>query len=287
MAVKQFTLPSLAPYAGSKDHFIVGEMTELPEFAGKVNPKWNGKTSWSKYVDHAGAVHRAKNGDIPSVEASDKFLRLVEDMLPAPTARHEVIDDVVGAVPNVPAFLAGTPLTMRRKVRRENEAAPIAIIVNMTTSAAIDSNDMAKRGAAIAALARALSSRRPVELWAGCGMDSNVPSDGKVGGSWSFWRIETAPLDLARTAFLLAHPAATRYMLYNICGHYHKSGGGWPHRGMYMRPELERATVRRAFPHIEDMIYVPSAGVGDETISDPMAWVKKNVAAHIGNDGED
>lgn len=279
MTVKQFTLPGIGRFEGKKDHFIIGEMSDIAEFAANVRPKWDGKTSWSNRVDHKGAIQRMKTGDIPSVEASDKFLRMVEDILPAPTARHEVIDDVQGGVPNVPAFLAGVPLNMRRKVKRENEAAPIAIIVNMTSSASISGEDMAKRGAAIAALARSLSSRRPVELWAGCGMDAHGRD-----ASWNFWRIETAPLDLARAAFLLAHPAATRYALYNICGHFHNSEGSWPYRSLMNNAELERPIVRRAFPHIEDLIYVPSAFGSDEVIKDPMAWVQKHVAAHLGSE---
>lgn len=281
MPIRQFTLPSIPEvYNGSrKDHFIIGD--GLMDFHNLCVSKnvWHGSGEWTNRMSSDTALECVKRGHLPSVAPSDKFLTMVENILPAPTAKHEWTDDVQGAIPNVPAFLSGHPMNMRRKIKRENEAAPIAVVVDAVLSGGIDNDDLEKRGAAVLALVRALSSRRPVELYIGGGLQAD-----SVDAQWFFWRVDTAPLDLARAAFMLVHAAPTRGLLYGLGRKMHNFHGAWPYADYETGRILGDKIVRRAFPHMSDMIFVPGAFMTDESIKNPVEWVRKNVAAHVGED---
>ncbi len=231
--------------------------------------KWAGGT-WDN------ACLRAVHGDMELAEASDALLNKF-DVIPAPTARHEIIDGVVGAFPNVPAYIAGQPLSMRRKVKRENEFQPIAIVVNLGATMTVAASDMQKRGIAVVALVRAIVTRRPVELWAGVASYNRGISD-TYG---AFFQIETTPMDLARAAFLLSHPSVPRHLGYSIL-----TKMGADHSIPSIREGLGRV-VKNAFPHVSDVITVPQLLGNDPMVTNPEAWIKAQVAAHALGELED
>lgn len=274
MAARKFTLPALGRFAKYyQDQYIVGELSDLYDVVSDDKVKIR-SGSWDGGLSKYQALQAIDAGHMESVAPSDKFLADVENILPTPTARNEYLDDVAGAVPNVPAFVAGLPLNMRRKVKRVNEAAPIAVIVNTTLSGGISIEDMQARGSAILALVRALSSRRPVELWSGTGIHADV------GALWQLYRIETAPLDLARAAFILSHPCATRGIQYGV-GRSPEYGfnGHWPYSSGQDK-HIERAAFVRALPHVSEVLYIPSAHVDEASIKDPINWITENVKAY-------
>lgn len=279
--VAKFTLPALPQVCnrpGAQDHFILGDMADflaLAKDAGFYLPH-----PWKGGMGSHGVNAAIEHGHLPSAEQSEKFLAEVENLIPAaPTARHEIIDDVVGAFPNVPAFIAGQPLSMRRKVKRPNEFQPIAVVVDLTSSAVIKAATVAKRGAAILALVRALASRRPVELWIGCGLDANRMNN----ALWQFYKMDTAPLDLARTAFMLAHPGACRGAMHQIAfGPAYKFEGNWPYGTGPVREDKFRAILAQAMPHVADVIACPSIYMTDQSVSDPVAWIAAHLATHAG-----
>lgn len=254
-----------------RDYFTIGTAAE---FAAEVAPRYWNTHDTGDIRNRIQAAEVARTGYLPSVKLSDKFLDQVEHLFPAPTTRHEIRDDVTGAFPNVPAYIAGQPLSMRRKIKRENEFSPIAIVADLVSSGGIASEKLLKRGAAILALARALSARRPVELWAGCSME------GMGGGACHvYFQIDTQPLDLARAAYMLAHPAFSRGNCYGMGKAEYRFGGGWP----YNRRQDDATmadVVRRAFPHLSDIIYVPGIYITDECIDDPIGWITRHVAAY-------
>lgn len=279
--VAKFTLPALPHICnqpGAQDHFILGDMADFLALAQKAG--FYSHDSWKGGMGSQGVNHAIEHGHLPSAEQSEKFLAEVESLIPqAPTSRHEIIDDVVGAFPNVPAFIAGQPLSMRRKVKRPNEFQPIAVVVDLTSSAAISADTVAKRGAAILALVRALSARRPVELWIGCGLDANHQRN----ALWQFYKMDTAPLDLARTAFMLAHPGACRGAMHQIAFQApYGYKGNWPYGTGPVREEKFRAILAQAMPHVTDVIACPSIYVTDQSITDPVAWIAAHLATHAG-----
>lgn len=284
MVARKLVLPSLPNVKNGRatDYFHIGEMSDLYDAAKALPNYYYSGGSWTGHMSLDEARQCVDTGHLPSVAPSDAFLSAMEEILPAPTARHAIIDDVVGAFPNVPAMLAGQPLAMRRKVKRENEFAPIALVVNMVLSGGITGEQMEKRGAAILALARALSARRPVELWVCCGLGCNSDD-----ASWQLYRVETAPLDLARAAFLMGHQAATRGLMYGLSKHLHMGNGHWVYSGSNNYVDKEPAIIKRALPHVSEMIYVPGAHIYDPTISDPLKWVSEKVRAYgVQDEGE-
>lgn len=279
--VAKFTLPALPHVCDklhAKDHFILGGMADFLALA--KNAGYYSRDEWKGGMDATGVNRAIEMGHLPSAEQSEKFLAEIENLIPlAPTARHEIIDDVVGAFPNVPAFIAGQPLSMRRKVKRANEFQPIAVVVDLTSSAVIEADTVAKRGAAILALVRALAARRPVELWIGCGLDANSQRN----ALWQFYKMDTTPLDLARTAFMLAHPGACRGAMHQIAFQApYGYMGNWPYGTGPVREDKFRAILARALPHVTDVIACPSIYATDQSITDPVAWIAANLATHAG-----
>lgn len=168
--------------------------------------------------DAATTLHRALLGDVDRVAASDALLDRMESAVGFEARRWRTINAVAGGAPNVAAHLAGSPMAMRRRVRAMDAAAPLTIAIEMTVSANAKPAEIARRGAAALALTRIAAAARPVTLWAYYG----AQNDG-LNAAFAV-RIETAPLDLARAAWLLCSPEACRRAALSICCVV----GGWP-----------------------------------------------------------
>lgn len=234
-------------------------------------------SNWRGNIDSVEAIEACRNGDLSRVAKSDALLAKMEAHA-LPTARRAWRDDVCGSIPNVPAFVAGHPLAMRRRVRGESESAPLAIIADLTSSAGVSTRDVETRGAAILALVRALAARRPVELWvcAGLGWRGNHAAFAVV-------RIETAPLDLARAAFAITHPAMSRGLLYKTLQKTPeiRSEGTWPFQlgGPLTRAEME-CVFAPVMTHVTETLCLPGIHKDDESVTDPEAWIARQLAEH-------
>ena len=228
---------------------------------------------WAGGVDWADAVNMTRAGDLSRVAPSDKFLAQFETLAPTRSA-WRTIDDVSGAVPNIQAFIAGTPLTMRRRARVASEQTPLAIVVDIASSGGIDAKRLERRGAAILALVRALSAIRPVELWAGV---SATPYSKRNAGAWHvFARIETAPLDLARAAHFLVSTAVSRAILYGIihkqAGNEKDDGLHWPYNDHNFSRGRGREILGRVIGS-DEIFYIAPPYVEDALVNKPDAWL--------------
>ena len=215
------------------------------------------------------------SGDLSGVAKSDALLaRFNRDDLE--TASRCWRDDVTGPLPNVPAFIAGHPLAMRRRAPAESAFAPIAIVVDIGAHSKIKPSEIEQRGAAVLALVRALSNKRPVELWAGAGLDA----DNAQNASWTFCRIETAPLDLARAAFILTHPAAIRRVLWlAACAHGFQGRTPYNAGQKHANEATTRALIAPAFEHVLDLLILPRlSSLDGQSITDPAAWIDAQLA---------
>lgn len=273
----QMTFDAPAPFKGRKAHFwFFDSMAEAADKA-QSDSKYHSRKkqrSWCGGHDFAQACKAAREGDIASVEASDKLLEKMEAYGLA-TVKAQWIDDVAGAIPNVPAHIAGHPLSMRRKAKAASAAAPIAIIVDLTTSAAIEPNEARARGVAILALVRALSQRRPVELWACAGLDA----DNYRNACFVTVKIDTAPLDLAHAAHCLTHVGFPRQILYGLALEFGYSGH-WPFgQNALTRSQME-AVCAPAFSHVSETLCLPGVHANDENLKDPEGWLARQIAEH-------
>lgn len=225
----------------------------------------------------------ARTGNVEDVPASDAIMSKLEQQAEHIVTRSSlIISDVCGATPNVPAYLAGQPLAMRRRKREHTERAPVCVIYDTTVSAGVSHADMRARGAAVLAFVRLLSARRAVELWAGTGLGTDERPAGAV---YCFTRIDTAPLDLARASYMLAHPLATRTLGYGVCT-YHGANGHWPYNRDGLNSESFAAVARQAFPHLQEFVAIPGMHMNDKLVHAPVAWILERLA-EFGEQGEE
>ena len=219
---------------------------------------------------------------------SDEFLTRFE-ALHLVSRRWRTVAAVAGGVPCVPAALAGHPLAMRQRQRISSDQAPLAIIVDIASSAGIDSDNLEKRGAAILALVRLLSAARPVSLYVGVSVTAgHLTGAERFDTCHIFTRMDTAPLDLARAAHMLCHTSTARSLYYGAA--YEVTGAPvdtqnlhWPYRGGEKAiREHAHAILARAIPGAAESLYVGAAHMDDATIKNPTLWLETMLKEHGG-----
>ena len=177
----------------------------LPEFAATARacPAVGVSVDWAG-SDFETACARALSGDLARVAPSDAMLDKVESLLDLSGLKAVTVPAVAGGVPCVPAFLAGSPMAMRVRKRRAHERGEVVLCVEGWTSARADSAAITRRGAAVLALARALSGVRPVRIvsYAASGSDRRA--------FFYTLPIDSAPIDLARAAWVFSAPEFVR-----------------------------------------------------------------------------
>lgn len=228
--------------------------------------------SWYGREDKATALRKLVTGDNALVAPSERLLAELSDCLPH-TQRYVNIADVVGALPNVPAYLSGNPVNMRRRARVARDDAPISVVCDVTSSAGISAGDLLARGTALLAFVRVLSEHRQVSLW--CGIGLNVHS----GSSMVLWRIDTTPLDLARAAHLLSAPSVGRGLGYELSHKLHASGGGWPFGAHSKQAETGEARLSALLG--EQVHFIPPLFLRDELVTAPLAWLKRELTRYL------
>lgn len=246
-----------------KSHYMLMDAGEIPG-AAKSNSKWmrHQTTIWRhegySIIDFE---RKSEVGDVSMVYESNKYLEKLESQIPH-SLGWLVVEDVVGAVPNVPAMIAGIPQHMRRRVRTSKDNAPLTIFMNLTSSQGISKSDVRERGIVMLALVRMLANIRPVELWVGTAM-------GDMGVNCTVaWKIDTAPMDLARAAFHIADPSMSRLFGYAMCESMPDK-----HIGGFFSGDNKAELKMVAGWH--DVVYVPEIRYQDPLTTDPVGWIKR------------
>ena len=274
MRTATFPTPASVCRNGKDNWILFDSASELAKHAIYGN-KYSSYGQWTGGTK-AECVQWASAGRNDLVAASDAFLEKFE-ALNVPSPRSRIVDDVTGAVPNIPAYLAGVPTSMRRRERFECETAPITMIVDCSSSAAISTNILLKRAATLLALVRIVSVSRPIELWAGCGLGNPQP---KLG-CYVFSKVDAAPLDIARACYQLGHPGYARGLCYNVGGmpkHGDWDGLHWPYGGTALTVEKFKAVAKQMFPGTR-LLAIPGIHATDDCVKNPEAWLKKTIAA--------
>jgi hypothetical protein len=150
--------------------------------------------------------------------------------------------------------------------------------MDLTSSAHIDAKDVQKRGIVLLALVRMLIEHRTVELWVGT-------SKGRSGCAGTVaWRIDTAPMDLARSAYHIGAAAMARGFGYGMDDSLHQTGGQWPfgeYQGSGSRSAEERL---RSVIDWGELLYIPPIHLSDPLTTNPVAWLKRTMAAYVKGD---
>jgi hypothetical protein len=271
-------------YDKRPDRYLLLESDEVIPAVKSIEKRLTGylarNRSWSGGNSFDELLNKIMLGDETLVAASEAMLEKIEDQVPM-SKGYQTVDDVVGAFPNIPAYLAGQPMCMRRRKRVTKNNAPLVIYMDLTSSAGIDAKRIQDRGTVLLALVRLLCDHRAVELWVGTGLGGGYNG---VSGTVA-WRIDTAPLDLARAAFRIASTSIARGFGYEMATEKFETGGGWP-LGDFRR---HQATAKERLANVfegQEILYVPPIFLTDEMTTDPVGWVKRTLKEYVGG-GDD
>lgn len=261
---------------GDFARYLRGPAAACPYMTATEDNAWSGSTP-------AETQHRLDAGSAKATAACDRLLDKMESVGFA-TSRFATVAAVAGGAPCVPAYLAGSPMAMRRRVKISDDCAPLAVVVDLGISASVKPATIERRGAAALALVRLLAATRPVTLWAVTGQQISRYSDHATDAAFAV-QIETAPLDVARAAWLLASPDAFRRAAFAACqtvgGYPAETNVNWLQNDHKRHPDLIRACLP-ALTGCADFLLVPSLITAGETQFDSdaaaAAWIKSQLA---------
>jgi hypothetical protein len=226
----------------------------------------------------AEAMQRAAAGDMSRVSRADRLLDRIEAGLDLSSLRRLSTPSVAGGSPNVVAYLAGSPLSMRSRRPVMSDRGEVVIFANLFISASFNLSVYERRGAALLALVRAVSQIRPITLYV-----TGVADNGDRRKIQAV-KIDTAPLDLARAAWALSAPEAFRHIA--ICAN-HQIGGEYDMWRAADDTKTEAALA--AALGVSDFVTTPAlvSKVGKspfDTDESAAAWVQGQLATLSGAD---
>lgn len=232
----------------------------------RIWEQWSGASFYGSNATAANAWEKATLGDSSLVAEAEKLLETFS--LDAHTTRTKRENWLFGAVPNVPAYLSGSPYSMRRKVRYQDDTAPLTICASLSTSAGISAELLMKRGTAILALVMRLAEMRPIQL--------RLFHEAGTGGRINLFQVfdvQTQPLALASACHALTSANYQRGIalaLQSLCGM--PSYGPWPgnrHDSKAYREYLQLSA--------EDLLIM---GAHISEFNNPHEWLKKQLAKY-------
>jgi len=241
---------------------------------GRLSRILDGSASWYDDETENDTLRLAAAGDTKLVPEAEAVLAKLNTEIAVPRRQWERAP--AGAFCSVPDVLAGLPTPMRRLAHRQDERAPITILVTTTSSAGIEAAALRKRGTVILALVMALSRIRPVSLRQLTVLDG--PRDG-TGETVITAEINTTPLDLATACYVLTSAGFARRLTYGLAKCLNDFSGGWP-RGYRLGSSSSyfTALVPRLGLEPKQTLVVASAELYDQLLTSPVDWVNAQVA---------
>lgn len=167
--------------------------------------RWAGGTN--EDAERKGVVGSREYGD-----AVRKALEGMSSLSLAKSAKWE--RTVAGYIPNVPAYLSGSPENMMRR-RTSGSPKPVRMFVSAFVSCGVSNELIAKRGAAVAALAKKLDGVAPltVTLWSSVLMEGDEYSH-RENAVLTTLQVPTRNVDTDMIAWTLCDPAFLRRVFY-------------------------------------------------------------------------
>lgn len=243
-------------------------------------PKMNAKS-----LQGVDLLDRGSEKHVPEArKLLSKLMLQVET--PTKVWRH----DVVGYFPDVPTALAGDPEAMWIQDTTTHDRSPLRVWLGVTSDWTITEDQLRRRGIALAAFAIAMSEVRPVIItcWINRGEYAHGQrSPASLKGALISWDIKSSPLVLAQLLASTADPLITRHVGIPACTLLNPelTHPGAPfHPYQYAR---NHAGMRAALGCAPDDLYLPMIERNDPLLSDPVGWVRTNVAHYSNTDQED
>lgn len=231
--------------------------------------------SWDLGVSYNQAIQLATKGDHSLVA---KCAAQVDDLVNRFTIRQETKaryrPSVAGSRVSVPDYLAGSPMSMRRKVPSETQNRSVNVYVGTTSWAHCQADDLLKRGQTILALLEFLQlSQVSINLY----LVSEL--DGVTDGDFvQVIKVQSQPLDLSTAGFAIAHPAFARHINYGMAYIMDGYTGGFPRSYGYDGNSNYQNKLAKAIGMEDTDIYVPWPGPHDREIWDkPDQWVADKI----------
>lgn len=259
---------------------------ELGEFFRSMPKKYiaypHDNDSWAGgSFDHC--VSTLNKGDASSADKAQKiFDKLLLSGIEAPRLKT-LQPSVVGFMPIVPNVIAGVPDCMWKREETDilAENTPVTIYVDVVVSSGITTQELFDRGVAILALTMALSTIRPIDLYAVAMCD--ILADGHACGTIT--RIETRPLDLARASWMLTSNGFARRLMHSGAM-YHRDTIYNTHAPFCWGMSPNNPAYVSKFKSIVGMtpedIFIPGGWLYDNLMkNNPVAWVNKMIEQHI------
>lgn len=194
-----------------------------PSVAFRETPKGSGKYAWfGDTVGMPDALTLARQGWVKGEKRVRDISARLFNSVAARIGREEFVPDVTGLFFDVPSVVRGTPdawfdIEIREGEGRANRH--VHIIYNIAVSHSVPEAVIVARGSAVAALIELLE-------YGGCAVSLDVcdvaGGSHKTEPTWAtFVRIKQAgqPLELARLAFAIAHPATPRRLFFSAMEH--------------------------------------------------------------------
>jgi hypothetical protein len=176
-------------------------------------------------------------------------------------------------------------MSMRRMVHQVSDTRPIRFFVGMVSRSAFSSEQLAKRGALVTALALQLSKTRNVDVYAASSGRKSF-SRGPLNGQSFDWSVMVKlpkPVSASNLSYWLCHQATVRGLLYASERAF--SGPlSWPHAlaefANYSTPEAIAAHAR-LWGATESDVVVPFPMAHNaaqaEMLINPEAWLKNTL----------
>lgn len=242
------------------------------------------------------ALEKLRFGDDSRAILAEKIFQDVIESDIVTIGRPEILPSLVGSIPNVPAVIAGMPNNMLVRATSDaySASAPIRIFIDTGISAGVEVPQLIKRGVAALAFTLVMKKIRPIELYSliaylpvpfSNGMNSAYNS--KYTAAINLVRIETNPIDLARSTWMLTDPAYARrlafptsvYILNDIMklppDAYTSILWGFD---SYPMSEHYIAQIRDALDLKPQDIFIKGGALDDKLMLDnPVAWINKMV----------
>ena len=225
---------------------------------------WWGGDSMSTLLD------KCLSGDDTHIAQAEALLDKLQDDIEIPKFQWNPCE--YGAFPNVGSFLAGEVDCMRHIQRDPNVTAPVRIYYDPTSSAAIDSDTLVRRGVAALALTMALAQIRPVELWTFSDLDS--AGDGL---SLICAKLQTNPLMLSEACFALCNPGYARGLTYGLAEVRCNFQGMWGFGNNDHDEKRRTKLMREALGASPEDIVIPGIHLHDELVKDPLGFIRREL----------
>ena len=218
---------------------------------------------------------RIEAGDDLAAAEIEKVTSKIESHL-LMTTGSAVHDDVMGAVPNVPAFLTGSPLCMRTRHAAKTGRGPISLFLETTTSSGFSGRERITRIAAMVSLARALAIHRPLNLW------FNLTWGGMGKLTQTSIQIETNPIDITRLAALCANLETVNSLGSRMSNedckiHAAQTGmywGSWAYDVPILERKFAGEILARVISPGSEVAYLPAGLLGADQLEKPEEWVE-------------